>query len=290
MGTTLVDERNLPISASIEPHQDQHVAVILRFLRARGTEGACLLGPQECGKSSLAFQLCYTMAQQDPNRQAIFIHRHRDSRHVVKTTRLVVASSRPSSSPAVEPHHQSEQTGPSCVGRAKGWDFSVLDNVFLKRFTSVQGLCWYFGSLHNQPDALLPSVIVVDDLDRYISTTNRDDDSLSAYCQVLSVIRDAAEHIRQRTGHHCSLVVTMEQASRGLLLPLIRQLGMILRISGDQNHKGGESMAIWKLEEDMESRNGDTVGGEGAVSGYCCRYDATEKGVLRVLEMSEEKE
>jgi hypothetical protein len=162
-----------------------------------------------------------------------------------------------------------------------GWDFSVLENVFLKRFTTVQQLCWYFGSLHRQPDHLLPSVIVVDDLDKFRSTTPHGDNPLRAPCQVLSVMRDAAMHIKRRTGRACLLVVTMEFADRGLMAPLTRQLGIVLRIARQQQQGERTGERTWLLQEDKECVQ---LLGKWSSSSVrdTCRF-TLEGGVLQVL-------
>jgi hypothetical protein len=146
----------------------------------------------------------------------------------------------------------------------------------------VQHLCWYFGSLHHQPDHLLPSVVVVDDLDKYRSTTPHGQDPLRAPCQVLSVMRDAALHIKRRTGRACLLVVTMEFADRGLMAPLTRQLGMVLRIvrqQQQQQQQGGGGGGMWMLQEDKECVQ---LLGKPLLKS-ACRFRLDEGGVLQVL-------
>lgn len=236
--------------------------------------GAAIIGNRNSGKSSLAFQVCYTLAQRQPERQALFIHSHDDARIIAKTVRYVVQNSRPPS-----PHDKpgagasssascmmDTSSSPSGAGgkqqqQQPSWDFSILENVFLKRFTTAQHLCWYFGSLHNQPDHLLPSVIVVDDLSRFKSSQGHDD--VQTIAQILSVMRDAQRHIYRRTHQPCLLIITMESLDRSLLMPLTRQLGLILRIKPEGGGAGGGSHSstqasgsksvVYVMEEDRES-------------------------------------
>ncbi|KAM3573237.1 hypothetical protein VYU27_004772 [Nannochloropsis oceanica] len=256
-----------------QPHQD-HDALLHPFLRAHGVDGVCLVGPRQSGKSSLGFDVCYKMAQSQPDRQMLFIHRHEDARLVAKTVRFVVLPPPFSSSPSAMQHPKRDPPVP-------GWDFSVLENVFLKRFTTVQQLCWYFGSLHQQPDHLLPSVIVVDDLDKFRSTTPRGDNPLRAPCKVLSVMRDAAMHIKRRTGRACVLVVTMEFADRGLMAPLTRQLGIVLRVVRQQQQQGERTGEwAWSLQEDKECLQLLGKSSYSVRDTYCFTF---EGGLIQVL-------
>ncbi len=279
----------LPTSGGSQPPQPpsalqvdaEEPPAVLQQMLPRGAEGCCVLGGRQTGKSSLAFELCYKLAQREPDRQAVFVHRHADARTVAKAARFVVHP------PQYQEHDASQGKAPSpaaATAAPGSWDFSVLESVFLKRFTTAQHLCWYFGSLHQQPDHLLPSVMVVDDLDQFRGE-GYGLDAVTVKCQVLSVMHDAAQHIRWRTGRPCWLVVTMEDAERGLMAPLTRQLGRVLRIVRQGSSMFGEGILM--LQEDKESAQllGKTMHGSSSTlsQSKVCRFSLERPEVLEVL-------
>lgn len=229
--------------------------------------GVALLGSSGSGKTSLAFQAVYALAGRHPDRQAVFLHCRPDGRAVATAVKPVVGlrrrRQRMEEDEEKEQEQEQEQEGGS-------WDYGALENVYLKRFATAQHLLWYLGSLHNQADALLPGAIVIDDLHRFPSSAGHD--LATAASRVLSLLRDAADHIRARTGRPCYTLVTMETAGGGggevgegpgavggggagagachpqpqqleyatrrLLPAFVRQLGAVLRVRRDRAYRG----------------------------------------------------
>ena len=98
-------------------------------------------------------------------------------------------------------------------------------------------------------------------------------------------MHDAAQHIRRRTGRPCWLVVTMEHADRGLLAPLTRQLGRVLRIvrQGTSSFHGNSMYeTVWTVQEDNECTHllGKPFGSGGA---QVCRFSLDRPKMLQVL-------
>lgn len=235
-----------------------------------------LLGPPGSGKTSLAFQAAYALAGRHPDRQAVFLHCRPDGRAVATAVKPLVGLRRrrmrqQHGHEEHEEHEEQEQEQED----SGSWDYSALENVYLKRFTTAQHLLWYLGSLHNQADALLPGAIVIDDLHRFPSSAGHD--LATAASRVLSLLRDAADHIRARTGRPCYTLVTMEtaggggggggeagdgagagagaggegmggayhpqpqqleHATRRLIPAFVRQLGAVLRVRRDRSYRG----------------------------------------------------
>ncbi len=258
--------------------QDEAPPLVFQLLRP-GVHGAALVGPEGSGKSSLAFQAAYALAGQHPERQAVFIHCRKDGRDVATAVRRVVGGGGAETRQHQRLRQQSStaEEGEEAAGEDEdkeeeeedgggGWDNGALENVYLKRFTTAQHLLWYLGSLHNQPDALLPGALIIDDLHRFPSSAGHD--LPTAASRVLSLLRDAADHIQARTGRPCWTLVTMEAggaaataaaeggggsggqqqhyhqqqqeyAVRRLVPAFVRQLGAVLRLRHDRNYRGG---------------------------------------------------
>jgi hypothetical protein len=281
--------------AETDEHEHEHEEPPLIFQQLRpGVHGAAILGPAGSGKSSLAFQAAYALAGRHPERQAVFLHCRKDGRDVATAVRPLVGGGKrrrraqARSSTGMEEEEEEEEDEHDQQQEEEeeeeegGWDYGALENVFLKRFTTAQHLLWYLGSLHNQPDALLPGALIIDDLHRFASSAGHD--LPTAASRVLSLLRDAAEHIRARTGRPCWLLVTMEAggggpgpgageeggggaaagqqqqqqqyhhqqqhleyAVRRLIPAFVRQLGAVFRLRRDRAYRTAQSNALPSL-------------------------------------------